>query len=163
MKQKKTRKPLPTDRVSALVEEMGYECVEIKARTEQGRKVLSILIDTPDGVGVEDCETVSKHISSFLDARPEIFEARYFLEVSSPGVERPLHGPKDFLRFTGKKARLSISRQDSPKKRRLTGVIVAADNTAITLQLDDGTEEQIEIGRINKARLVFEQPSKERW
>ncbi|MGQ9810822.1 MAG: ribosome maturation factor RimP, partial [bacterium] len=83
---------------------LGYDLIEVKIVMSHGRKTVQIFIDKPGGVTVEDCAIASRKISELLDQHQDVFPGRYYLEISSPGAERPLTSPRDFERFRGKKA-----------------------------------------------------------
>ncbi len=88
-----------------VLEEMGLELVEVQYRREQHGWVLRLIIDKQDGVSLDDCATVSREISQLLDIEDFVDQA-YNLEVSSPGLNRPLKSMTDFQRFTGRKAKI---------------------------------------------------------
>lgn len=135
----------------SMIEMEGYECVECTFRQSQNACVLSVLIDTPGGPGVEDCEKVSRKISEWLDDETGLTE-KYYLEVSSPGAERPLKTAEHFRRFLGKKVLIKL-----PQSKRVKGTLLAVDqDKKIHLQLLDGSERLIEFDEIKSANLVFE-------
>ena len=88
-----------------VLDEMGLELVEVQYRREQHGWVLRLIIDKQDGVSLDDCATVSREISQLLDIEDFVDQA-YNLEVSSPGLNRPLKSMTDFQRFTGRKAKI---------------------------------------------------------
>lgn len=88
-----------------VLEEMGLELVEVQYRREQSGWVLRLIIDKQDGVTLDDCAAVSREISQLLDIEDFVDQA-YNLEVSSPGLNRPLKSMADFQRFTGRKAKI---------------------------------------------------------
>lgn len=88
-----------------VLEEMGLELVEVQYRREQSGWVLRLIIDKQDGISLEDCAAVSREISQLLDIEDFVDQA-YNLEVSSPGLNRPLKSMADFERFTGRKAKI---------------------------------------------------------
>ena len=96
-------------RVEALVrpvlEEMGLELVEVQYRREQSGWVLRFIIDKQEGISLDDCVAVSREVGQLLDIE-DIIDQSYNLEVSSPGLERPLKSIADFQRFVGRKARI---------------------------------------------------------
>jgi len=112
---------------------------------------LRVYIDNEDGISVEDCQTVSYHVSGVLDVEDPIKE-HYTLEVSSPGLDRLLFKPKDFERFTGQvvKLRLSYPIEGQRKfKGRLMGI--QGDNVVI---VQDDQEISLPFDQIEQARLV---------
>ena len=143
-------------RIESIVESLGYECVHVSLRTDLGRVKLQILIDTLGGINAGDCENVSGHVSSFLDSAeeiPELEKGRYYLEVSSPGIERPLYKFEDYVRFQGKEARLRLSVPVEGRKT-FTGKIQRAENDAVKILCDDG-EKDIPFSSIKGGNLVY--------
>jgi len=90
-----------------VLDDMGLEMVEVQFRRESGGWLLRLFIDREDGVNVDDCALVSRQISAYLEVE-DLIEHAYNLEVSSPGLERPLKKKEDFVRFTGRKARIKL-------------------------------------------------------
>ena len=142
--------------IENIVTGLGYECVHVSLRTDFGKVRLQILIDTLGGINAGDCETVSGHVSSFLDSSeeiPELEKGRYYLEVSSPGIERPLYKFDDYKRFQGKEARLRLSSPIEGRKT-FTGIIQSAENDAVKILCDDG-EKDIPFSSIKGGNLVY--------
>ncbi len=143
-------------RIESIVSGLGYECVHVSLRTDFGRVKLQILIDTLGGINAGDCENVSGHVSSFLDSSeeiPELEKGRYYLEVSSPGIERPLYKFDDYIRFQGKEARLRLSIPIEGRKT-FTGKIHSAENDTVKILCDDG-EKDIPFSSIKGGNLVY--------
>lgn len=136
-----------------LVEALGLELVDVEYRKEGGRWFLRVFIDKPGGITHEDCGVVSERLGRVLDEKNLIPNA-YFLEVSSPGVERPLKKPADYVRFTGRKAEV-VTRSPVNGRRKFTGRIVTAGEGTVRLAVD-GSEVDIPYGVIGRARLVFD-------
>lgn len=136
-----------------LVEGLGLDLVDVDYRKEGGRWFLRVFIDKPGGITHEDCEMLSQRLDRLLDEKDLIPNA-YFLEVSSPGVERPLKKPADYVRFTGRKVQV-ITRSSVNGRRKFTGRIVAAGEDTVRLAVD-GSEVDIPYGVISRARLVFD-------
>ncbi len=146
----------PMEEITRTVEDLGYECVGIQQTTENDRITLRVYIDSLGGITVKDCERVSRKISLMMDemdeANPGTEMGRYFLEVSSPGVERPLFSPRDYSRFLGKKVHLSLKEKGS-----LEGVLLKAEETELSLVLEDSEEPRtLPFEDIEKGHLVFE-------
>jgi len=141
-----------TAAAAPLAEALGLEFVGVEYRKEGGRWFLRVFIDKPEGVRLEDCEALSERLGRVLDEKDLIPHA-YFLEVSSPGVERPLKKPADFKRFTGREVRV-ITATPLNGRRRFTGRITNAGEGGIRL-LVDGEELEIPYAVISKANLVF--------
>lgn len=135
-----------------VVEDLGYELVGIEYLSNPKNRVVRIYIDCePDGIGVEDCEAVSREVSALLDVEEPI-PGQYTLEVSSPGVERPLFTGAHFARFAGEVAsvQLAVPRNN---RRRFKGPIVRADEATVVLQVD-GEEFELAIADIARAHLA---------
>lgn len=114
------------------VEALGYELVHLEF---SARGVLRVTIDAPGGIRVDDCEAVSRR----LDALPETGEAlraAAHLEVSSPGLDRPLVTPAHFRRFTGQRARIVLRAPAADGRRRFTGALVEAGEQGVLLEVD---------------------------
>lgn len=123
-----------------------------------GAGVLRLILDREGGVTLEDCETVSRDVSALLDVE-DFGAGRYTLEVSSPGLDRPLYGPRDYERFAGSRVRVTFDDEGSGK-RTVVGRLerfdrLEDDADAVTLsETDVGTEELvIPYPRIRAARL----------
>ncbi len=138
-------------KIAELVEpvliDMGYELVEVQYRREANGQILRLIIFKESGIGIDDCAKVSREISLILDVEELISEA-YTLEVSSPGLDRPLENEKDFARYPGKKVRLVFV----DGSEALTGTIEKVEEGKITIGSDSGTQE-IHLDDILKARL----------
>ena len=136
-----------------VVELDGVELVYVEYRPEGSPSVLRIYIDKLGGVGVQDCERVSKQASALLD--DETFTlSRFVLEVSSPGIERPLFKEADYRRFVGKEIRL-ITTETIEDRRKFTGLIRTFSEGILKLEFD-GEMYQIPFSKIRKANLVHQ-------
>ncbi|PLX65780.1 MAG: ribosome maturation factor [Denitrovibrio sp.] len=106
------------------LEEKGLDLFELTLRSERGGVVLRITIDKPEGPGIEDCTIASRAVSEFLDSdESNIPFDRYNLEVSTPGLERPLRSESDFKRFIGKKCKITNREKDKTGRKSYTGII----------------------------------------
>lgn len=115
----------------------GLEVVEVQFAHEGGRWCLRVFIDKPGGVGLHDCETVSKHLDACLD-ETDLIPHFYVLEVSSPGLERPLLKEADFERFTGRLVQIKTYaplQEKGPKKFK--GLLLGINDDGVLLQVDD--------------------------
>ncbi len=142
--------------LSDIITRLGYECVNVSIRTENGRLKLQILIDTLGGITAGDCELVSGHVNKYLDEHsdlPSLDKGRYYLEVSSPGIERPLFTLSDYDRFSGREARLRLSEPIEGRKT-FTGIICGVRDNAIELQCEDG-KKLIPFANVKGGNLVF--------
>jgi ribosome maturation factor RimP len=136
-----------------LLPTLGLELFEVQFRKEGHGWVLRVFIDSEAGVTLQHCSDVSRELGHHLDIEDYIDHA-YHLEVSSPGLERPLRTIGDFLRFQGKKARVKLHNQMEERKV-LEGVIEAVNEELILLRLADGGSVQFSVGMMNKARLTI--------
>lgn len=140
-----------TELLQPLIEDLGYEFVGLEQRSEPKNRVLVVYIDRPQGIRVEDCETVSREVSALLDVEDPL-AGQYSLEISSPGLDRPLFTYEQFTRFAGQEVQVALyAPQDG--RRKFKGVILGADEGAVRLE-QDGQEVNLEMGNIAKARLV---------
>jgi len=142
-----------TELLAPVVTAMGYEMLGL-VHWDAGRGgILRLYIDCEDGVNLQDCERVSRQVSSVLDAHDPIAGA-YRLEVSSPGLDRPLFTLAHFARFVGHRAR-TRTRRGIDGRRRFTGLIRAVEEDQVRVQAD-GVEYAIPGKSIEWARLVPE-------
>ena len=139
--------------VLPVVEDCGCELVDVQFRRESHGWVLRLYIDRPDGVTVDDCASVSREIAVLLEVDDPIAHA-YHLEVSSPGLDRPLTRKEDFDRFQGRKVRIRLNRRLA-ERRVFTGVLKGLVNDQVHL-LVEGTPVVLDIDMIARARLVPE-------
>jgi ribosome maturation factor RimP len=139
--------------VRPVVEAAGLELVEASLIRERGRRILRVTVDREGGVDLDTLGTVSERVSRRLDL--EGFDpGPYDLEVSSPGVERPLREPRDFARMVGEKVRVRTSRPISGS-RTLRGTIAAADDRVVSISTEVG-EQIVAYDDIVAARTMFE-------
>lgn len=143
--------------LSPTVESLGLELLGIEYLPAPGGAVLRLYIDVPQAesgerhVGIEDCEAVSREVSAQLDVADPI-AGNYTLEVSSPGLDRPLFGAMQFARFVGESAKVTLKLpQDG--RRRLQGAILRVEGNTVVFDLD-GAQFAVDAANIDKARLV---------
>jgi ribosome maturation factor RimP len=135
----------------------GLELFDLESRLAGRRWWFRVTLDRLDGaVTIEDCEKVSRHLSAQLDVEDVIPHA-YELEVSSPGVERPLRELKDYDRFKGCKARLILGGGGPGAGQVLEGDLAGTEGEEILLKTGDETR-RVAVDRIKKAHLVFQFP-----
>lgn len=140
-----------TNLLQPLVEDLGYEFVGLERSSNPKNPVLVIYIDTPDGIAVEDCERVSREAAALLDVEDPI-PGQYRLEVSSPGLDRPLFTLEHFGQFTGEIAKISLyAPQDG--RRKFKGQILGTDVGQVRID-QDGVEITLDLEKIARARLV---------
>jgi ribosome maturation factor RimP len=135
----------------SLLPSMGLELVEVQFRREDQGWVLRIFIDSAEGITVDHCADVSREVSAYLDVE-DLIEQHYSLEVSSPGLERPLRSLADFERFAGRKARVKL-RVPINGLKVLEGVILQAIEEGVELVLEDESTVHVLFEHIRKARL----------
>jgi len=126
---------------------LGYELVDWELSAGGG--LVRVFIDKPAGVDVEDCAKVSNHLTHLFAAENIDFER---LEVSSPGLDRPLKKAADYVRFAGEEVRLTL-REAIGNTKRMKGVLRGLEADAVLLDTDAGVR-AIPLGSIDKARLV---------
>jgi ribosome maturation factor RimP len=139
--------------VRPVVEGAGLELVEVVFRKEGGRHVLRVTIDRDGGVDLEGVSELSEKISRRLDLE-DFGRARYELEVSSPGIERPLRTPAQFHRFVGTQVRVRTA-APIDGARSHTGALVAADDDGIVVAVD-GAERRLAYADVASARTVVD-------
>ncbi|MGH8191822.1 MAG: ribosome maturation factor RimP [Rhodanobacteraceae bacterium] len=146
------------ERVAPALEELGLECLGVEWSAGHGGGLLRVYIDTlshdggaEGGVGVDDCEAASREISALLDVDDPI-AGRYVLEISSPGLERPLFSATQFARFVGEEAKVTL-KLPREGRRRLRGKIAAVDGRRIGIDVD-GARMEFGQDEIERARLV---------
>lgn len=130
---------------------LGYELVGVELQGRGSRSLLRLYIDRSDGVTLDDCERVSRQVSGVLDVEDPIRGA-YTLEVSSPGLERPLFTPAHFDRFAGERVKVKL---DVPVegRRSVTGVLRAMREGCVVV-LEDGVERVLPLDAIRRAHLA---------
>ena len=136
--------------VAPIVEALGYELVGIEYIRAKGG-VLRVYIDTPSGIKIDDCQLVSEQLSAALDVEDPI-SGQYSLEVSSPGLDRPLFRAADFERFAGEQARISVM-MPVDGRRKFTGVLKGMQGNDVILAVGD-EEVRLSLDDIQQARLV---------
>lgn len=137
-----------------IVEEYGFELVDVEYVKEGGTWYLRAYIDKPGGITVNDCEAVSRRLSDILDEQDYI-EDSYVMEISSPGLGKPLKKEKDFKRNLGGEVEVRTYRMID-KRKEFTGILKAYDNGTVTIQLEDETLKTFEKGDIALIRLAFD-------
>jgi len=142
-------------KISAMIEPsldaLGYELVGVEYTAQGKHSVLRIYIDAPDGVDVNDCQKASQQISGVLDVE-EPLSGQYTLEVSSPGLERPLFVAAHFERFAGERAEV---RMHTPidGQRKFIGQLAGVDDNKVKLDLENGESVSLSLADIDKAKL----------
>jgi ribosome maturation factor RimP len=136
-----------------LVESLGYELVCLELHGSGQHSLLRLYIDAPQGIGLEDCERVSREVSATMDVADPI-SGSYRLEVSSPGLDRPLAKPEHFRRFAGREAKVQM-RVPVDGRRRFAGRLLGIEQDQVVIEVD-GSSFRLPLEQVEKARLVPE-------
>ncbi len=143
------------DRLRALFEPvivaMGYELVGVQYRPARGEGLLRVYIDSETGVGVDDCARVSHQVSGLLDVEDPI-PGNYRLEVSSPGLDRPLFTPEQFRRFAGHEVKIRLH-ELWEGRRSFRGVLQGCEEGRVLID-EQETRHAVPVERIDRANLV---------
>ncbi len=134
---------------AGLIEQMGYELADVEFAKEGGNHVLTLFIDKPGGVSIDDCEKVSVAVDPILDEADPISQA-YYLSVSSLGLDRPLKKPRDFERKMGAEVTVHLYAPLN-KKKQYTGVLRAYDGEHIELEVE-GEEMQFDCKAVSAVK-----------
>jgi ribosome maturation factor RimP len=132
--------------VETTVNGLGYELVDFE---RSGRGMLRVFIDKPGGISVDDCQVVSNQLTRLFPVENVVYER---LEISSPGLDRPLKKEADFVRFAGEKVQLKL-RMPLAGRKNFAGVIGGVSDGILQLDVD-GSQVAIELSNLDKARLV---------
>ena len=137
--------------VEPVVESLGYELVGVEYLTQGRDGLLRVYIDAEDGIKVEDCQRVSHQLSGVLDVE-DVIKGHYSLEISSPGLDRPLFNAAQFECFAGSEVKLRL---EAPLegRRKFRGTLLGVEDGEVRL-LVDGEEVRIPLASIDKANLV---------
>jgi len=142
------------DRLQELLEPvvvgMGYELVGLEYLQDGRRATVRLYIDQPTGVTIEDCERVSRQVSAVLDVE-DVIRSQYTLEVSSPGLDRPLFTPAHYQRFAGATVQVRLY-EPLQGRRKITGTLEGIEGEEVLVS-SEGVEYRIPLQRIAKARL----------
>ena len=137
-----------------ITEEYGFELVDVEYVKEGSTWYLRAYIDKPGGIDINDCEKVSRRLSDLLDEKDYIEDA-YILEVSSPGLGRPLKKEKDFKRSMVEEVEIRTYRMID-KQKEFTGVLTGYDADTVTIAMEDETEKTFDRSDIALIRLAFD-------
>ena len=121
--------------IEPAIDSLGYELLHLEFSAHGGGRVLRLYIDAPGGIRVDDCEAVSRRLNALPDTLDALRVAEH-LEVSSPGLDRPLVKPAHFQRFTGRRARLVMRVPGAAGRRRFSGELLAAGEERVLLEVD---------------------------
>jgi ribosome maturation factor RimP len=138
--------------VRTVVESLGYELVGVEFSSRgRGGSLLRVYIDSSEGITLDDCSKVSHQLSGVLDVEDPI-PGNYDLEISSPGLDRPLFGREQLLRFQGHRAKIRL-RAKHEGRRKVVGVLAGIQNDDLLID-EDGERRRIPLHLIETARLV---------
>jgi ribosome maturation factor RimP len=157
-------KNVDIDKLTRITDEvvrgMVYELVDLDWKHEAGAWVLRVYIDHDDGVGLDDCARVSRALSATLDVE-DLIPVHYNLEVSSPGLDRPLRTEAHFRRYLGRRAKIRTRRPlgEAPGRRNFSGTLVGVegggDAVGVRIDVGDGTW-LVPIAEVERANLVYD-------
>ena len=137
-----------------ITQKHGFELVDVEYVREVGVWYLRCYIDKEGGITVDDCEVISRLLGEWLD-KEDFIEDSYILEVSSPGLGRPLKKEKDFARSIGKDVEIRLYKAID-KQKEFTGTLTSYDADSVTLTMEDGSERTFEKSGIALIRLAFD-------
>jgi len=148
-----------TSAAEPIVAELGLELVEVQFRPEQVGWVLRLIIDRDSGVTLDDCTAVSRELSALLDVEDIVDGPAYHLEVSSPGLDRPLRTVRDYVRCKGRKIKVTTREPIARHGSTVVGVVDAVDDDGVVLVVEVKKEQErlpIAFALIAKAKPVIE-------
>jgi ribosome maturation factor RimP len=140
------------------VTDLGLDLYDVDVTGSGRARILRVMVDREGGIDLEAIAAATQAVSPLLDAPPldAVIAGPYALEVSSPGLERPLRTPAHFARAVGETVSVKTRPHDDVGARRVRGVIATADDTGFELVLDDGTMQPVAYGDVAQAHTVFE-------
>ncbi len=137
-----------------ILEKYEFDLVDVEYVKEAGTWYLRAYIDKPGGIAINDCEVVSRELSDLLDQK-DFIDDSYILEVSSPGLGRPLKKERDFARSIGAEVEIRTYRMVEGRKE-FTGVLEKYDSESVTVSYEDGTKQNFDRKEIALIRLAFD-------
>ncbi|MFH1415022.1 MAG: ribosome maturation factor RimP [Elusimicrobiota bacterium] len=141
-----------TDIVKPFLEEGGYDFIDLRYGKRGSGWYLQIFTDKSGGITVDDCKNISREIGYELDRHPDLIRHSYSLEVSSPGLDRPLITLADFGRHLNEEIVLSLFSPVTGSKKH-TARIISADTKGVEIEIRDGSRESVEYDNIVKANI----------
>jgi ribosome maturation factor RimP len=143
------------DGIRDAVEAAGLECVGAETERAKEGGTIRVYIDSADGVSHDECVSASRAVNEYLDRLDEEgrldLRGSYFVEVSSPGIERPLFTPEHYRRFAGHRAAVT-----SAARKKTEGEILSCDGDEVTLRTSDGSDVRVPFASIKSARLIYD-------
>ncbi len=143
------------DLIKSKVEETGYELYDVLYLKEGKNFILRVVIDSEKGISLEDCENVNNAITDLLDEADYIKE-QYFLEVSSPGLERVLRKRWQQEKFIGSNVQVTLFKKDENGFKEHVGILKQVENDYIIIE-KDGTDYQIQLSEISQIKTIYEE------
>ena len=140
--------------VLPIIEANNFELVDVEYVKEAGTWYLRAYIDKEGGIAVDDCEVISRKLSDWLD-KEDFIDDSYILEVSSPGLGRPLKKEKDYVRSMGREVEVRLYKAID-RQKEFTGTLSAYDDKTVTLTMEDGSEAVFEKADIALIRLALD-------
>lgn len=145
-----------------VAEPLGLEIYDVELRREHGQQVLRVVLDRPgpaatpeESVGIEDCARVAEELSTLLDVEDVLLGVTYTLEVSSPGLDRPLRGADDFRRFAGRWAKIVVA-QPVERQTAFAGRIHSVEGDDVVFDSEGRKRVRLPLGLITRAKLDVE-------
>jgi ribosome maturation factor RimP len=139
--------------VEPILEEEGFELVDLEYHREKTGWVLRLYADKEGGINIADCARISEWVGDVLEVK-DIIPGAYTLEVSSPGLDRPLKKIKDFMRAINKSVRVQTS-QPVDGRKNFKGTLWAVEGDCITVECEEGTLYRIPLNQVARARLII--------
>lgn len=127
---------------------LGFECVDFQPSNRA--RLLRVFIDRPEGITVDDCAAVSRQLTRVFAVEGVEYDR---LEVSSPGLDRPLRKASDFRRFAGQRVEVRMRERDAAGRRRYAGLLLKCDEQAATIEVD-GQNVSLALADMERAKLV---------
>ena len=137
------------------IQEIGYDLYDVEYAKEGKNYFLRIIIDKPEGIDLNDCEKVNNEITDILDQADYIKE-QYFLEVSSPGIERTLKKDKHLEKNIGKEVNIKLFKKDENGIKEYQGILKKFDTENITIETQTNEEKQIQRKGIAQIKTIYE-------
>lgn len=148
-----------TELAEPLAASLGLELAEVEYRQEGRQMVLRLYIDKDGGVALDDCSAVSRELTEILDVE-DFIQGHYNLEVSSPGLNRPLKKPSDFERYTGRLVKIRtfepLADDAGNMRKTFLGELLGLSDGIVRLKLNEGQTASVPLGKVAKANLEFE-------
>lgn len=144
------------DLIKKKIEDIGYELFDVLYIKEGKNYILRIVIDKPDGIDLNDCETVNNEITDLLDEADYIKE-QYFLEVSSPGIERTLRKDWQLKKYIGFEVEIKLFKKDENNQKGYLGILQEVEKDYLTIKNDKDENYKIDRKNISQVKTVFEE------